>query len=231
MLKTLPLPLRNAILALGITILIIATVIYAINYLDRQRLAELSVIQNQLATDTLSIETQFSLLENAPCEDLASGTELSEEVSTLGDSLAGAEARLGAKNEQVIELKRQYTLLEIRDYLLTKRLNTVCNIKPTVVLYFYSNTPGSCTNCEKAGYTLSYLRQTYPALRVYSFDYNLNLGALKTLIKVERVKPTFPAFVINGKSSYDFTTREEFEKLFPKSLFATSTPVSTVQKK
>ncbi len=226
-----PLALRNAIIAFIITVTIIATVVYAINYLDRQRLAELTAIQNQLATDTLSLETQFSLLEHAPCEDIAGGNELSQEVSALGDRLAVAEERLGNTNQQVTDLKKQYTLLQIRDYLLTKQLAETCDITPTVALYFYSNAPGACENCDRASYALSYLRQTYPALRVYSFDYDLELGALRTLIAVEKVRAEFPAFVINGKRSYGFSTLEEFQEHFPKSLFATSTATSTTRKK
>ncbi len=220
---------RNVIAALLITSAIIGTVVYAVNYLDQQRLQELTTIQNQLATDTLSLETQFSLLENAPCDDLTSGNELSREVSTLGDKLAVTEERLGSKNAQVIDLKKQYALLQIRDYLLTKRLASTCHITPTVALYFYSNAPGICENCDRAGYALSYLRQTYPSLRVYSFDYDLDLGALKTLITVEKVAPQFPAFVINGKRSYGFTDLETFEKSFPKALFATSTATTTAK--
>ena len=225
-----PLPLRNALIALAITIVIIGTVVYTINYLDRQRVAQLSTIENQLAIDTLSVDTQFSLLENSPCEDIAGGNQLSTEVSSLGDQLAGAEQRLGNTNPQVIALKEQYTLLEIRDYLLTQQLAKTCHITPTVALYFYSNTPGSCNDCDRAGYALSYLRQTYPALRVYSFDYDLDLGALKTLIQVAKVQQKFPAFVINGSTSYGFTSLDDFEKLFPKALFATTTATTTKQK-
>jgi hypothetical protein len=231
MFEHMPLALRNALIAFGITVVIIGSVVYATSYLDRQRLAELTAIQNQLATDTLSLETQFSLLENAPCEDIVAGNELSQEVSALGDRLAGAEERLGNTNKQVIDLKKQYTLLQIRDYLLTQQLAKTCHITPTVALYFYSNVPGSCENCDRASYALSYLRQTYPSLRVYSFDYDLDLGALRTLIAVEKVKSEFPAFVINGKRTYGFTTLEDFQKQFPKALFATSTATTTATKK
>ncbi len=231
MIKDMPLPLRNALLALAITLVIIGTVVYAINYLDRQRLSELTSIQNQLATDTLSLETQFSLLETAPCEDQLSGTELSKEVSDLGARLAQAENRLGTKNTQVIELKKQYSLLQIRDYILTKKLEATCKTAPVVALYFYSNEPGTCADCDKASYALSYLREQYPALHVYTFDYNLDLGALKTLIAVLKVEPNFPAFVINGKKSYGYTSLDDFEKLFPKNIFATSTATSTTSKK
>lgn len=231
MIKDLPLPLKNALLSLLITVVIIGTVVYAINYLDKRRLSELTSIQNQLATDTLSLETQFSLLETAPCEDQASGNELSKEVSDLGSRLAQAEDRLGSKNEQVIELKKQYSLLQIRDYILTKKLENTCHTKPVVALYFYSNEPGACSDCDKASYALSYLHEKNPTIHVYTFDYNLDLGALKTLIAVLKVEPNFPAFVVEGKRSYGYTTLEDFEKLFPAGIFASSTASSTTSKK
>lgn len=217
------LALRNALIALVITLLIIGTVFYAISYLDRQRVAELSSLQNQLTTDTLSVETQFALLASAPCDDISTGNELSQEVSSLGDRLSSAETRLGANDAQVIQLKNQYTLLEIRDYLLTKQLAMTCHTKPTVALYFYSNVPGSCKDCERASYALSYLHTLNPNLRVYSFDYNLDLGAVKTLVAIEKVQPRFPAFVIDGIRTYGFSTTDEFVKQFPKNFFASST--------
>jgi hypothetical protein len=218
---------RNALLALIITLAILVTVLYAISYLNRERVAQLNELQSRLATDTLSVETQFALLEESPCEDIVSGNTLSREVSDLGDRLNVTETRLGATDSRVVELKKQYTLLQIRDFLLTKKLATTCKINPTVALYFYSNTPGSCTECDQASTALSYLHTTYPSLRVYAFDYNLDLGALKTLIAVEKVDPKFPAFVINGKQTYGFNTVDEFKKSFPQSLFATSTATNT----
>jgi hypothetical protein len=223
---------RNILISLVITFLIIGTIAYAVSYLNGQRVAQLNEIENQLSTDTLSVETQYTLLANAPCSDFTStstteSTSLSQEVSDLGDKLAYAEDRLGATDPQVLQLKDQYTLLEIRDYLLTKQLSTTCHITPTVVLYFYSNVPNECINCDRAGVALSYLRQTYPRLRVYSFDYHLNLAALNTLKSLEKVQQPFPAFVIDGKQYNGFTSLEDFEKDFPASLFATSTATST----
>lgn len=218
---------RNVIIALLITGAIVGTVMYAVNYLDQQRIQELDAIQNRLSTDTLSIDTQFALLEEAPCSDLTDGTTLTTELSDLGDKLSFTENKLGANNPEVLALKQQYTLLEIRDYLLTKNLAKTCKLDPVTVLYFYSNKPGSCKDCDRAGYALSYLRQTYPKLRVYSFDYDLDLGALRTLVTIEKIKPSLPAFVIQGKQSYGFTSLDDFEGLFPKSLFATTTSTAT----
>lgn len=222
---------RNALIALIVTIVVVGTVIYAVAYLDNRRVAELSSIQNQLATDTLSVETQFALLEEAPCEDITENNTLSATLADLGDRLVFAEERLGATDPQVLELKKQYTLLEIRDYLLMKRLSKVCHAESPVALYFYSNVPGACVDCDRASYALSYLHDTYPNVRVYSFDYNLDLGALKTLIAVERIRPEFPAFVIEGKRSYGFESVDELEKEFPKGSLIASSTASTTKKR
>jgi hypothetical protein len=218
-----PLVTRNALIALGITLALAGTVAYAINYLNDARIAELGAIEDQLSIDTLSLDTQFSLLEAAPCESATSSTVLTSELSDLGDRLSYTENLLGKDNAQVIRLKKQYSLLEIRDYLITKELAAACGTKPVTVLYFYSNA-GDCADCAKAGYALSYLHTTYPALRVYSFDYTLDLGALKTLIAVTKVSGPLPAFVINGKHSYGFTSLADLEKQFPKGALSTTTP-------
>lgn len=217
-----PLYARNVLIALSITVALIATVAYAINYLNRERIAELSAIEDQLSIDTLSLDTEFSLLEAAPCDSAADTSGLTRELSDLSDRLSYAEDQLGSENARVIRLKQQYSLLEIRDYLITKKLAAACGTTPVTVLYFYSNA-GDCADCDKAGYALSYLRTTYPALRVYSFDYHLSLGALQTLTDVMKVKGTLPAFIINGKTSYGFTSLEDLERKFPKGALATTT--------
>ncbi|HEY4488955.1 MAG TPA: hypothetical protein VJA87_00515 [Candidatus Paceibacterota bacterium] len=216
------LPAKNAILALVLSLAIVGSVVYAINYLDRKRVAQLNDLQTRLATDTLSIETQFALLEETSCENLSESNTLSQEMTNLGERLSFAENQLGTDNEQVIQLRKQYTLIQIRDYILTKRLAEACDLEPTVALYFYSNESGACEDCDRASYALSYLHEQSPALRVYSFDYNLDLGALKTLIAVEKVRPEFPAFVIDGTQVYGFTDVDEFKLNFPKNYFATT---------
>ena len=213
---------RNLLIALGITILLIGTIVFAVSYLNNARISNITAIADQIAIDTLSLDTQFSLLAAAPCDSAPSSATLTS-LTDLGDRLSYAENQLGTNNPQVIRLKQQYSLLLIRDYLITKQLAAACGTKPVTVLYFYSNA-GDCADCDRAGYALSYLRNTYPSLRVYSFDYNLNLGALQTLITLTKVTSTFPAFVINGKQSYGFTTLADLEKQFPKGALSTSTP-------
>lgn len=214
---------RNAIIALVITVTLFLTVLTAIQYLNDARVQELAAIEDKIALDTLSLETQFDLLAEASCDEVTEGSVLSSELNDLAERLSYTEERLGSDNDEVIKLKRQYTLLEIKDYLLMKRLSKECTkLKPVFVLYFYSNA-GDCEGCAEAGYALSYLRETYPQLRVYSFDYNLDLGALKTLIAVLNIEKPLPAFVINGKSFNELTSLSDLESKLPLDLLATST--------
>ncbi|MEK7530938.1 MAG: hypothetical protein AAB573_03645 [Patescibacteria group bacterium] len=219
---------QNALIALVITVLLFGTVIGAVEYLNRARVAELSNIEDKIAIDTLSLETQFDLLAEAPCTDITEGSVLSTELNDLAERLSYTEERLGSDNDEVIKLKRQYTLLQIKDYLLMKRLSKECkNLNPVFVLYFYSNKDGDCPGCAEAGYALSYLRSTYPRLRVYSFDYNLDLGALKTFEAVLGIKPPFPAYVISNAKFNSLTSLSDLESKLPLDLLATSTATST----
>ena len=215
--------LRNALLALVITSAIFATGFWVSNSINEVRLDEVRSIESRIAVDILSSETQFDLLGKLSCSEISENTVLSSELNSLADRLAVTEARLGSENAEVMSLKRQYSLLEIKDYLLMQEVAEKCKLKPVFVLYFYSN-EGDCPNCNKVGHVLTYLRQTYLGLRVYSFDYHLDLGALETLISINKVKPELPAFIVNGKSYYDLNELEDFEKILPLDKLATTTP-------
>lgn len=217
---------RNAFLALVISAAIFATGFWVSDSINKVRLDELQNIEQQISIDTLSVETQFDLLSRLSCQNVTESTELSTELNTLAERLDYTEGQLGSENPQVIQLKSQYSLLEIKDYLLMQEVAQKCNLKPVFVLYFYSN-QGDCPACDSAGHVLTYLRQTYPSLRVYSFDYNLDVGALKTLLSIDKIKNTLPAFVVNGKTTYGVSDLSSIEKILPMSQLSTSTATTT----
>lgn len=215
---------QRYVLAFVITATIFGIAFFVASRIDQGRVADVRAMQESIAIDLLSTETQFELLGNLDCELLGEHPVLSEELSELAERLSYTENSLGTENVQVIQLKRQYSLLQIKDYLLLQEISRKCGGKPVFVLYFYSNA-GDCTTCAQAGEVLTYLRQKYPGLRVYSFDYNLELGALETLVALRKVKEQFPAFIINNKAPvYGFKNVEEMEALIPElKTLATST--------
>ncbi len=197
----------------AITAVIFATAIFFSNYFSQKKLAEVRGIQDKIAIDILSSETQFSLLEESSCKDVGVGT-LSTELGTLEEKLAYTENQRGHDDPEVQTLKRYYSLLEIKDYLLMNKISEKCNKTPISIIYFYSSDQ-TCDDCEKEGYVLTNLRETYPDLRVYSFDYNIELSAVKTLISVNKVENRMPALIIKDANYYGFQSVEDLEKILP----------------
>lgn len=204
---------RKYIIAFLITAVIFGTAIYVSNLIGGKKLEDVRAIENRVALDILSSETQFSLLEETSCKDIGPGF-LSKELGSLGEKLTYGENQAELNTNDLEYLKRSYFLLEIKDYLLMKRLTEKCGVKPTFILYFYS-TKDACNDCEKMGYVLTALRDKYPDLRVYSFDYHIDVGAINTLVSIYKVKSDLPALIINGEAVYGFHTVEELEQTVP----------------
>lgn len=220
------------VIAFLITGLIFATALYASNYFNNIRVTDIRATQDDISTDILSIETQFDLLAEHTCSDIGENTILPSELTSLGNQLSYLEAQGAGSKADVVRLKRLYSLMEIKDYLLMKQIAGKCKLKPVFILYFYSNR-GDCADCEKQGYVLTSLAQTYPQLRIYSFDYNLDVSALQTLISIDGVDAgSLPALVINGKTYHGFKSVDDVQKILPQlATLQKNTATSTSTKK
>jgi hypothetical protein len=197
-----------------ITLGLFLTAMYLSNAFTSRKLTELKTIQDNIATDLLSSETQYALLGELDCSQVSPNTVLSDELNDVASKIAYGEANFGSSDE-LARLKESYSLLEIKDYLLMKRLAERCGQKSVFVLYFYT-TSDNCSECVKQGYVLTALRQKYPSLRVYSFDYGLELSAVDTLKKIYNIKDTeLPAIVSNSKVYTGFHSIEDIEKQIP----------------
>ncbi len=220
---------QRYILAFVITAAIFGTAFYIASRIDNQRIAEIRATEDTISIDILSSETQFELLGNVDCQTLAQNPVLSDELNTLASQLSVAEQNLGDTNPEVIQLKQQYSLLEIKDYVLLQNITNKCGGKPVYILYFYSNS-GDCPDCNQMGDVLTYLRNQYPGLRVYAFDYHLDLSALSTLKTLNKVNGTLPAMIINNRPPvYGFKNLDQMMALIPelKTLASTTSATST----
>lgn len=215
---------KRYIVAFLITAAVFGTALAVSTMLNNARLDQIRAIQENIATDILSLETQFDLLTELSCRDIRENSVLSETLADVSRRVAYTEEKLGADNEEVLRLKRQYTLLQIKDLLLMKKVSQKCGLEPVFILYFYSN-KNDCPDCERQGYVLTDLAENYPKLRIYSFDYHLDLPALRTLLTINDLNGSLPALVINERPYYGFKSVEETKKLIPhiEALAATST--------
>lgn len=223
---------KKYLLAFVITGAIFMTAFYIATRFDQQRVADIRTTEQNISIDLLSSETQFELLGTLDCEAIKANPILTDQLNTIAERLSYAENNLGKDNPEVVQLKKQYSLLEIKDYLLMQQISEKCHTKIVSILYFYSNA-GNCQDCERSAEVLTYLRQTYPDLRVYSFDYNLDLSALKTLIALRKVDGPFPAVIVNNRAPiYGFHNLADMQALVPelKTLASSTAATSTKAK-
>ncbi|MCU0660525.1 MAG: hypothetical protein MUD00_02860 [Candidatus Pacebacteria bacterium] len=206
---------KKYILVFFITLSLFLTAVYLSNFFHRSRAEEIKSIQSKIAIDILSSETQYALLEDLSCKDV-SNSMLSQELNSLGDKIDYQESNSSAGNAaDLVDLKRYYSLLEIKDYLLMQKVTERCGEKAFFILYFYTDKE-NCSECVKQGYVLTALREKYPSLRVYSFDYSLDLSAVRALKSIYKIDDrNLPALIINKEVVTGFKSVEDIEEQFP----------------
>ena len=177
------------------------------------KLSSIDKLEQDLRTQVLTVETQYSIASQNPCA-LIDSDELNSELYKLDSTLSSLETDLGKNNEDVLRLVEYYSLLEVRQWLFVKDASKKCGKNPILILFFYSNNANKCTDCEVQGYVLTFLRKQYPekSIYVYSFNTDINNTVIKTMMKVYNVK-TLPSIVINDKTYEGFKDRNQLEKI------------------
>lgn len=218
---------KKYIFTFVLTATIFATAFFASSFFSDKRVESVKEMQDNISIDILSSETQFDLLKEVSCSNV-SDAMLSPQLSEIGDKLSKTEADRGSNDADVVYLKKYYTLLEVKDYLLSKQFVAKCGTakKPVSIIYFYSN-KGDCPECEREGYVLTRLKEKYPDLRVYSFDYNLDLSVVDSMKRIYKISSSLPALVIEDKTYIGFKSVEELEMLMPDTLKTQESATST----
>jgi hypothetical protein len=201
-----PFDWKRYVIVFFITLGLFLTAVYLSNYFNSRKITKLKNIQDAISIDVLSSETQYSLLSEMSCRNVSES--LSDQLGELGNKLEWGEKNMG-NSEELAYLKKYYSLLEIKDYLLMKKISARCGKKSAFILYFYT-TAENCSECEKESLVLTALREKFPELRVYSFDYSINLSAVKAMIDIYKIKDTaLPALIINEETLTGFHSVDE----------------------
>ncbi len=201
-------------IAFFITTFVFIAALWTSNQIYGKQIEEMKTIINQISLNTSASEVQYNLLLETSCER-AVDIDPIRDLDKFASMLSQAESQRGSDTEDVLELKKQYTLLQIKDFLLTKRLADRCKSDANYILYFYSSEK-SCEECKKQGWVLTDLRSAYPELRIYAFDYDMDFQPIKTLQTMYKLTGNaLPILVIDGKPVYGFKTREEIEQIMP----------------
>ena len=81
-----PIDKNKYIITFIITAIIFAGMLYINNILDEKRFGDTKAIQDQIALDLLSSDTQFNLLKETSCKNV-NGSILSKELNSLATKL------------------------------------------------------------------------------------------------------------------------------------------------
>jgi hypothetical protein len=210
-----PIQTKTYIFALIATLAVFIAAFGVSTYITNRKTQELKAAEDKVAIDILSLETQYDLLNESSCKTFDRGA-LRQELDSLSSKLNFMESQVGYDNPEVFRLKRYYSLLEIKDYLLTKRMSEQCKTDTVFVLYFYANQ--DCPECQTQDYLLKAVHNTYPQVEIYNFDYNLDLSAVQTLITLHNIPPKPPVIDINGKAYASFDSLESLTSMIDKEL-------------
>lgn len=206
---------KRYVVAFFITAFLFGSAFYLSNFFNNKKIEEIRRIENTIAIDILSSETQYDLLAELSCTNVDDSI-LSQELNDLAAKIEFSENQSIGSEQERLSLRKYYSLLQIKDYLLMKKAEDKCDLQTTNIIYFYSNKE-DCRECEKQGYILTDIRQDYPDVRVYAFDYNLDLSAMDALINIYKVKEPerLPALIVNGQVYYGLQEFEDIQAIVP----------------
>lgn len=206
---------RRYIYTFIITLIIFFFSLWLSNTFSNKKIESLRDLESQISLNILSVETRFSLLQKTSCEHIVSNKDsdagFNKDLNDLALKVKSLENQLGYFNQDVLSLKKYYSLLQIKDYLLMKEYHDRCKQNTVSILYFHDV---DCVECSKQSIILDKIVEEYPEIRVYYFDKTTNTPALDTLSSIFKVQ-TSPALVINDKMYLGYQDLAKVESYIP----------------
>ncbi len=197
------------------SVFLITFLIFVIGILLSQTISsksskEILKTQKQVKNYILSLNLQSDIASEYICR--VNVFDLTKEKLNLGQQIEILEKNLGKDNEIVRDLKQDYSLLSIRQWLLVKQVKEKCNRDINIILFFYSNTNNS-SESESQGYVLDYLYEKHPDdLVIYAFDMDDDNPALNTIKSIYGIK-IVPSVVVNERLFSGFQSKGRIKTL------------------
>lgn len=207
--------MRKISLSKYVSVFSIAFFIFMIGVLVSEKISSknsesILKVQKELTNYLLSSNLQSEIVSEYICK--VNVFEITKEKVDLGKKIEVLEKNLGKENGMVKDLKEDYSLLSIRQWLLVKKVKEACNKDINIVLFFYSNEVNASIS-ESQGYILDYLYEKHSdSVVIYAFDIDENNPALNTIKEIYEIKET-PSIVVNEKLFTELQSKEKIESL------------------
>lgn len=196
-----------------ITAVIFGAALYVTSYINKQKLEDIRAMQDRVSANLLISESQLGISEEISCSEI-DNNYVTKELSELAGRISYAESNGTISVEDLRELKKEYSISQVKDLLLLKRVAERCETPISTILYFYA-TKEDCSDCVKQGYVLDAIRNKRSDVRIYSFDTTLDLATLTTLKSLYNIEDDLPVIVVNGTPLYGLKNLSDVESVLP----------------
>jgi len=110
-------------------------------------------------------------------------------------------------------LKREYTIEQLKYWLLSKQAREACDEDLVRVLYFFS-TDSECPNCAEQAFVLDYLKKLYgEKLLIFSLDATFEQEPMIRILKEQYSITRYPTLIIENQKLEGISTREDLEPI------------------
>lgn len=211
-----PIKKSRYILALVLTILIFLLGILLGSTLTNLRIKFTEELIEQQRLEFDSIQLQYSYMDeflqkkNCP----AALKTLDENLNNLEIVRGKLENYLEKDNQKILKnIKRDYTLSQIRYWLLYNKAKEICQQEDTIaLLYFYSSK--DCNKCEIQGAILTSLKQKFKdKLLIFSIDASFEEEPMVKILEQSFGLDSTPSMIVNNKPITEFTKKEELKNI------------------
>jgi lysyl-tRNA synthetase class II len=182
--------------------------------IEGKRVGYIEEISKEQNLDFSSLQLQYAYIDQLSQENNCEAVSRTFEKSI--ESLEATRSRLenfdesAQLNRQEFDLlKREYTLAQIRYWLLAKKTKELCGDELVTVLYFFSD-ERECSQCNNQAFSLTYLKKRFrEKLLIFSFDSKFEDEPLISILKSSYEISRFPTLVIEGEKFEGFTETEK----------------------
>jgi hypothetical protein len=154
---------------------------------------------NELDTESFTVEQQLmGIFDEGDCGLAKARLQgLFDELGFIGRQLTdeGVKSKIGKDN--FVFLKRKYHLLQVRTYIMFKKLSEDCDLRPNVILYYYAANDNSS---KEQGFVLDEVVKNFDYnVFAVEFNYSKELSFLESYYNITYA----PSIVVNYDKKFE----------------------------
>jgi hypothetical protein len=182
--------------SLAITIAVLLIGMFIGLKINEMRFSRIENLKSDIEISLKENEILEYLFQENPCDvDIS---KIHPRLDRIQSEITVLEQQLGKNHPQIIEVKKPYSLILLKQHFLYLERKEICDTEEKIILFFYSNKKENLKQSENQGFVLDYIKSRYSKEKivVFAIDYDLGLGSLEIIKQRYNLTKT-PSLVIN----------------------------------